>query len=216
MAERADRRFGELPLPQTVAAAAAIRRLIGMLLSLEHPHPTVDAMLEQIGRWESDLAPALPTDPQPRMTGDSDDNRLYLQHAFAVGEFNPVFPIYRFDDIGPDAARGAVSFPLVYEGPPGLVHGGVLSAFFDCVIQHHSCAVGIAGKTRELAITYRRPTPLDTELAFDIERIHDERGITATARLTRDGEVLCTAVADTVALPPERLAASRFGHRRPG
>ena len=86
--------------------------------------------------------------------------------------------------------------------------------FFDCVIQHQSCVVGAAGKTRTLTVTYRRPTPLDTDLHFDIERVHDERGITATARLTLDGEVLCTGTADTAALPPERLSASRFGRRR--
>lgn len=39
MADGEERRFGEQPLPQTMAAAAAIRRLTGMVLSLEQPHP---------------------------------------------------------------------------------------------------------------------------------------------------------------------------------
>ena len=30
-------------------------------------------------------------------------------------------------------ASGTVTFPLVFEGPPGVVHGGVLATFFDCV-----------------------------------------------------------------------------------
>ena len=216
MADGDDRRFGELPLPQTVAAAAALRRLTGMLLALERPHPTVEAMLRQFEDWERELEPALPVDPRPRMTADSTDRRLYLQHAFDVGSFNPAFPTYRFDTIEPTAASGTVTFPVVFEGPPGLVHGGVLGLFFDCVIQHQSCAAGMAGKTRSLSIAYRRPTPLDTELRFDIERSHDDRGVTATARISLDGEVLCTGTADTVALPPERLAANRFGHRRSG
>ena len=38
-------RYGEQPLAQTAAAASALRRLTGLLLSLEHEHPTVDAML---------------------------------------------------------------------------------------------------------------------------------------------------------------------------
>jgi len=82
------------------------------------------------------------------------------------------------------------------------------------VIQHQSCVAGVAGKTRSLTVAYRRPTPLNTELRFDIARSHDERGISATGRLTLDGEVLCTGQASTVALPPERLAPNRFGHRR--
>ena len=216
MADGHDRRFGELPLPQTVAAAAALRRLTGMLLSLELPHPTVEVMLHQFERWERELEPALPADPQPRMIADGTDRRLYLQHAFDVGSFNPAFPTYRFDTIEPTVASGTVTFPVVFEGPPGLVHGGVLGLFFDCVIQHHSCAAGMAGKTRSLSITYRRPTPLSSELRFDIERSHDDRGITATAFLSLGGEVLCTGTADTVALPPERLAANRFGRRRSG
>jgi len=92
MAGGEDRRFGEPPLPQTVAAAAAIRRLTGMLLSLEHPHPTVDAMLEKLAQWESELEPALPADPRPRMSGDSTDKRVYLQRALDIGAFNPCFP----------------------------------------------------------------------------------------------------------------------------
>ena len=40
-------RYGEQPLAQTVAAAGALRRLTGQLLSLEHENPTVNAMLTQ-------------------------------------------------------------------------------------------------------------------------------------------------------------------------
>ncbi len=45
-----DAKFGEAPLAQTVAAAGAMRRLSSLLLSLEHPHPTVDAMLAKFAR----------------------------------------------------------------------------------------------------------------------------------------------------------------------
>lgn len=61
-------RFGEQPLPQTVAAAGAVRRLVGLLLSLEHDHPTVNAMLGQFEQWEGELAAAIPADP-PRGSG---------------------------------------------------------------------------------------------------------------------------------------------------
>ena len=59
MADGDTARFGEQPLAQTVAAAGALRRLAGQLLSLEHPHPAVDAVIEQIGEWESELAGAV-------------------------------------------------------------------------------------------------------------------------------------------------------------
>jgi hypothetical protein len=216
MGDGEDRRFGELPLAQTVTAAAAIRRLTGMLLSLEAPNPTVDGMLAQFADWEQELAPGLPADSRPRMSTDDDTKRIYLQRAFDIGAFNPCFPEYDFDDIGAETASGRVSFPVNYEGPPGLVHGGFIGVFFDCVIQHQSCAVGRAGKTRSLTVSYRKPTPLDTELRFDIARTEDDGGITATARLILGDTVLAVGEADTVAMPPERLAANRFGRRRTG
>ncbi len=57
-------RYGEQPLAQTVAAAGALRRLTGLLLSLEHEHPTVDAMLAQFAEWERELPAA--SRPTPR------------------------------------------------------------------------------------------------------------------------------------------------------
>ena len=164
-------RFGEAPLAQTVAAAGAIRRLGDLLLSLEHPHPTVDAIVAQIGEWESELSAAVPPDSTPRIGVDeAGAQRVYLDHATDIGAFNPCFPEYRFDRLDGETASGRVAFPLVYEGPPGLVHGGFLAVFFDCVIQHQNCVVGLSGKTRSLQVTFRRPTPVLTELRFDISR----------------------------------------------
>ena len=60
-------RFGEQPLPQTVAAAGAVRRLVDLLLALEHEHPTVDAMLGQFAEWERELAGG---DPRRSLAAD--------------------------------------------------------------------------------------------------------------------------------------------------
>jgi hypothetical protein len=211
-------RFGEAPLPQTVAAAGAIRRLSSLLLSLEHAHPTVDAIVAQIGDWERELSAAVPPDSAPRIgSDDSDDNgsrRVYLDHATDIGAFNPCFPEYRFDHLKADSASGQVTFPLVYEGPPGLVHGGFLAVFFDCVIQHQNCLTGLSGKTRSLQVTFRRPTPVLTDLHFDIVRSEVDRGITSTARLLLDDEVLCIGEVNTLAQTPDKLTGFRFGERR--
>lgn len=210
-------RFGEKPLPQTVAAAAAIRRLTGLLLSIENEHPAVDDMLVRFAQWETDLAEAAPPDIAPRIGADPDGlRRLYLDHAFDVGAYNPSFPEYRLAvvDGDPDTATGTVTFPLNFEGPPGLVHGGFLGVFFDCVTQHHNCATRLSGKTRSLTVKYRRPTPLLTELTFDVQRCETERGLTSTARLRLDDEVLCIGLVDTVALPPERVTGAAFGARQ--
>jgi hypothetical protein len=211
-------RFGEAPLAQTVAAAGAIRRLSSLLLSLEHAHPTVDAIVAQISDWERELSTEVPPDSTPRIgADDSDDNgsrRVYLDHATDIGAFNPCFPEYRFDHVDAETASGQVTFPLVYEGPPGLVHGGFLAVFFDCVIQHQNCLTGLSGKTRSLQLTFRRPTPVLTDLRFDIARSEADRGITSTARLLLDDEVLCVGEVNTLARTPDKLTGSRFGKRR--
>jgi hypothetical protein len=210
-----DVKFGEAPLAQTVAAAGAMRRISSLLLSLEHAHPTVDTMLAKFVEWERELAASAPADNAPRIGDVPDDpRRVYLSHATDIGAYNPCFPEYRFDHLDAEQATGRVNFPLVYEGPPGLVHGGFLGVFFDCTIQHHNCATGLSGKTRSLAVTFRRPTPVLTELRFDISRSHTERGITSTARLLLAEEVLSIGEVNTLASPPDKLTGSRFGRRR--
>ncbi|MGB8206856.1 MAG: hypothetical protein WCF69_04490 [Mycobacterium sp.] len=215
---RAGSRFGEAPLPQTVAAAGAIRRLGSLLLSLEQAHPTVDAIVAQISDWEHELSAAAPPDSAPRISFDESDEdgsrRVYLDHATDIGAFNPCFPEYRFDHLDAETAFGQATFPLVYEGPPGLVHGGFLAVFFDCVIQHQNCLVGLSGKTRSLNVAFRRPTPVLTDLRFDITRTEVERGITSTARLLLDDEVLCIGEVNTLAQTPDKLTGFRFGKRR--
>lgn len=215
MADGDTPRFGEQPLAQTVAAAGALRRLAGQLLSLEHPHPVVDELLAQVDVWQKELAGAVAPDAAPRIGDDgADSQRVYLSHAFDIGGFNPCFPEYEFDRIDSDTAEGRVTFPVVYEGPPGLVHGGFLAVFFDCVIQHQNCATELSGKTRSLTVKFRRPTPILTELSFDIVREQVDRGVTSTARLSLDGEVLCIGEATTLALSPDKLTGFDFGKRR--
>lgn len=206
--------FGEQPLAQTVAAAGALRRLAGQLLSLEHPHPAVDAVIERVAEWGTELAGVVAPDATPRIGDGADSQRVYLSHAFDIGAFNPCFPEYEFDRIDTETAAGRVTFPVVYEGPPGLVHGGFLAVFFDCVIQHQNCATELSGKTRSLNVKFRRPTPILTELRFDITRTQEDRGVTSTARLLLDDEVLCIGEATTLALSPDQLTGFNFGKRR--
>ena len=172
-------------------------------------------MLAQISDWERELSAAVPPDSAPRIGSDDDGSRrVYLDHATDIGAFNTCFPEYRFDHIDAQTASGRVTFPLVYEGPPGLVHGGFVAVFFDCVMQHQNCLAGLSGKTRSLNITFRRPTPVLTDLRFDIARSEVDRGIRSMARLLLDDEVLCIGEVNTLALPPDKLTGFRFGKRR--
>ena len=185
--------------------ASAVRSLTGLVLSLEAPHAALDRLVATLRSAEAELWRLVPGNPAPRVGANAAaDGRVYLDHARDIGAFNPCFPTYDIRIDG-DRATGAVTFPIAYEGPPGLVHGGFLAVFFDSIIQHHNCAVGVAGKTTSLTVTYRRPTPLLTELQFEVERALEGRRIVSTARLVADGVVLCEAQMSAVAGDLARL-----------
>jgi hypothetical protein len=197
--------FGNEPLPQMLTLAPMLRRLTGTLLSLEVEDEAVAQLIEHLAATEQALAGRVPLDLRPRVGPEADlHQRLYLDHGRDIGSFNPCFPDYQIQ-VEHQLASGTVSFPLPYEGPPGCVHGGFLALFFDCIIQHHNCEFGVAGKTTSISVDYRRPTPLLRSLQFEIQRNSDDRRITSTAKIELEGTVLCQAVIEAVAGDRSRL-----------
>ena len=197
--------FGNQPLPQTLALAPILRRLAERALSLEQEDEGVAGVIEDLTATEHTLAERGPRDPTPRIGPHSRaDQRVYLDHGRDIGRYNPCFPEYEINVEG-ERASGTVSFPLAFEGPPAIVHGGFLAVFFDCAIQHHNCEYGAAGKTTALHIDYLRPTPILRTLTFEIERASDARRITSTARIELDGSVLCRATMEAVVGERSRL-----------
>lgn len=185
--------FGEPPLPTVVELASALRDLTDTVLSLERSSPELRALVKTVRDAQQQLAEQAPADLRPRVGDDpSPDRRVYVDHGYAVGEYNPCFPRYSLE-IDDDGAHGTVAFPISYEGPPGIVHGGFLAVFFDCVLQELNCALGLAGKTAELSVRFRRPAPLLTPLTYRAERVVDDRRITAHAELFLDEDLLCEA-----------------------
>jgi hypothetical protein len=207
-------KFGEAPLPETERYAAIVRRISSLVLQMESPSDAVAELCSALERAETELAARAPTDPRPRIGAKSDGpGRVYLDHSRDVGRYNPAFPLYTLQ-VEENEASGTVSFPILYEGPPGLVHGGFIALFFDLVIQHHNCALDMAGKTTRLDVAYSAPTPLQKELRFEIDRTVEDRRIESTARLFA-GDVLCAtatmrAVAGNLAgLPPVSTRRAR-------
>jgi len=204
--------FGSPPLPETVELAAVLRRLTSVALSLESSSAEVGQLIEQLRAAERTLAAAAPASAVPRVGDRIDsDGRVYLDHSRDIGTYNPAFPVYEITVEG-DRAHGRVEFPVVYEGPPGLVHGGFLAVFFDSVIQHHNCDVGVAGKTTEIQVRFRRPTPLLVPLRFDIDRTVVGDRITSLARL-RHRDQIC-AEASMAAIAGDRDALPSVSPRR--
>jgi acyl-coenzyme A thioesterase PaaI-like protein len=191
--------FGEAPLAETIALAAALRDLAGNALALEHATPEIGQFTADVVALGQRLEALLPPDPRPRVgEAPGDDRRVYVDHSRDVGDYNPCFPQYRLwcaDDRG----EGEVDFPDVYEGPPGIVHGGFLALLFDCVMQQLNCDLGVAGKTMNINVRYRRPTPLRTKLRIVATREIVDKKIHSKAQLYREDELLCEAEMTAVA-----------------
>jgi len=198
--------FGESPLDEAVAFATAVRDLVSTVLALEFPSQELRALTDVLRAAQQQLGTQMPADPTPRIGPSATaDQRVYLDHSRDIGDFNPCFPRYELR-CGDDRGEGTVEFPLLYEGPPGIVHGGFLAVFFDCVLQQLNCDLGLTGKTAALSVRYRRPTPLLTRLDVRVRREMDGDRIHSFAELLLEGKVLCeaemsSAVGDRAALP---------------
>lgn len=105
----------------------------------------------------------------------------------------------------PDGRRvveGTVTCPLLYEGPPGGVHGGYIAGLFDDVLGGTQQLIeGPSGLTGTLLVRYRSLTPLETELRFrgwidhvSGRRIRAKATCHAGDRLTSEAEALFVRV----------------------
>jgi hypothetical protein len=191
--------FGEAPLRELEDLAAAVRELTSSALALEAPNGEIRRITAELRAAQEVVRGQLPADLCPRIGADRQpDQRVYLDHSRDIGDYNPCFPVYTLQ-CADDRAEGTVAFPLVYEGPPGIVHGGFLAVFFDCVLQQLNCDLGRAGKTASLAVRYRRPTPVLTELRVTASREVDGDRIASRAELFLDDTLLCAAEMSAVA-----------------
>lgn len=205
--------FGEAALPETRELAAAMRDLASAALALEHPADEIRRITAEMQAAEKRLRSLLPDDLRPRVGEPVDDNRrVYLDHSRDIGTYNACFPLYQLT-CADDRAEGSVTFPIVYEGPPGIAHGGFVAVLFDCVLQQLNCDLGLAGKTATLSLRFRRPTPLLKPLRITAARQVRDNRIHSEAQLLDGTELLCQAEMTSVA--GNRDALPHVSPRRP-
>ena len=89
---------------------------------------------------------------------------------------------------------GEATYPEIYEGPPGLVHGGYAIAAFDDLLGVAQSASGQAGLTGTLSVRLRRGTPLNRRIDYvaGVDRV-EGRKVFAWGKAELDGELLAEA-----------------------
>ncbi|MGY2004495.1 PaaI family thioesterase [Blastococcus sp. SYSU DS1024] len=127
------------------------------------------------------------------------------------GPGSPVAPPMVVEDF-PAEGRcvGRVTVGKSLEGPPGLVHGGVVATLLDHVLARSARGAGHGGLTATLTVTYRRPVHLGVPLVVTGQLVSvDGRRATATARLVAEDDpatTLAEGEALLVALRAERAS----------
>jgi uncharacterized protein (TIGR00369 family) len=142
-----------------------------------------------------------------------DQNLKPLRHSsqnrcFGCGPANPAGLHLEFFL----AADGtAVCLPIVsdaFEGPAGLVHGGVIATMIDETMSKAVRASGFTSMTRQMEIEYLRPVPSGAAIRLEGRVVRSEgRKHWTEARLTDEkGVVLAKGNALFIEVPPSRIA----------
>lgn len=187
--------------------ADRVRALIETTVTSEAPVEALGAAAEAIDRALAALAPHAPTGPPQRFPepGPFTSPNDFMPFDPLIGRYSPMAPPIEmaWDD---GKVLGRVTFGAAYEGPPGCVHGGVLAAAFDQVLNVANLMAGTPGPTVRLDLRYRRPTPLGAPLVFEAwpvglrgKRVH------ARGRLLHGDEVTAEAEGVFIRLPVEQV-----------
>lgn len=194
------RRRHEEPTDHDVAlrrAADAVRRLTAVVVTADLDVAALEQLASDV---EAVVAPVAGRVRASRYRNPEPTAETVMA-GFATqavgGRANPVAVPYEYEDYSGSVVRARVQFGPVYEGTPGVVHGGFVAATFDHLLGAAAARAGALAVTGTLTVRYRQPTPLNTELCFEtwVEKL-DGRKLVAAGRVIA-GEVV-TAEAESL------------------
>ena len=142
--------------------AGAVRRLVDAVVRTQVSPELVAQATEAVEAVTATLSQDLRSGPYSPDLSDPFGNPLSLVTGVAHPGAPPVLMT-----VGPDGATARFRAGSPYEGPPGLVHGGVLSLVMDHVLGQAALAAGHGGMTLRLELSYVAPTPLHTDLVAE-------------------------------------------------
>ncbi len=132
-----------------------------------------------------------------------------FEHAFedrpVSGKASPLGLDLEFHRHG-DEIEAFVTFREAHEGAFGRSHGGLVAALFDDVFGYVLGAIRQGAFTGELTVRYVSATPLHSRLSCRVGLTEkDGRKLYMAGQLTEvsSGEVVATAKATFIAVPPE-------------
>ena len=201
VAERPDRSFFGLPVVEQAQIPPELRSLVAR----------VHDLLDAVANTEADtdtLAEAAAT--VEAVTGElnvarrqigtmvqrglrSGDSEYGTITNIVAGDTNPAAPPLVLERT-PEGLRGEVTLNTIYQGPPGLVHGGWIAALLDQAVGSVSGIEVGPGLTAKLEVDYISPTPLFTPLEITswVEKV-EGRKVFVSGQIQAHGKVTAKA-----------------------
>jgi uncharacterized protein (TIGR00369 family) len=101
----------------------------------------------------------------------------------------------RFEALPDGSTRGSFDCQKSFEGFPGIIHGGVLSALADCAMLHCLFARGQSALTVELSVQFRHPVRVGQRATVQARLVEQSRSLyTLTADIVQGGQVKVRAM----------------------
>lgn len=178
----------------------ALRRLLDVVVRTGAPPEELRAATVTIDDMTAKLATSTVRADMSVAAGS------YRAHMSLVGGLShPVAPQLQVAVDG-DAGRGEVVVGPVFQGGPGLVHGGVLALLIDHAMGCVAARAERPAMTVSLTMRYRRPTPLGVPLTVSVrlDRI-EGRQLHLSADIVADGQLTVEAEAVFLTLTAKNL-----------
>lgn len=134
-----------------------LRHLIDVAIRTTVDEHAVHGAIADVERAIERLSASL--EPGPAGVHFNEEGRLWSWGNAVIGVRNAIAPPLE-PQRTEDGAWAEVTLGPAYEGPPGMVHGGVLALLLDHLMGVASSTGGRFTMTGSLTLNYRRPTPL--------------------------------------------------------
>ncbi|MCG8391881.1 MAG: PaaI family thioesterase [Pseudomonadales bacterium] len=180
-----DIRVAETPEPSARAQlhrelGQALASLTEQVLRVDAPEEKLQEYIGHIQQMKADLQQYGQRDFSQilqRMLageGSADDVTDLVDFEILSGKASPMSPPLELW-LEDDRVRGRATFGMAFQGPPGRVHGGVLSLALDMLMAKTQDFVRQIGMTGTLNIRYLAGTPIQTPVEFEARLVTLER-----------------------------------------
>lgn len=188
------------PSQERTALGEALRRLLDVVVQTGAGPAELNAAAIAIDSVTASLAgPVVRAD----MAVDGDSYRAHM--SLVGGLSHPAAPQLVLE-VTENGGTGQVTVGPVFQGGPGLVHGGILALLIDHAMGCVAARPERPAMTVRLSLRYRRPTPVGVPLtvAVRVDRI-EGRKLHLSATISADGQVTVDSDAIFLTLTSENL-----------